>query len=81
MGFALQVVWCSALEELQSGDEYQITGTVGAASAAYGMAGFIMLVGMFVCCCCKAPPARLLTQPETLQQVCVCVCVCVCLCV
>jgi len=51
-----QMLWCSTLAELKSGEEYQIATTVATAGTAYFIAGFVMLFGMFVCCCCKAPP-------------------------
>eukprot|EP00802_Teleaulax_amphioxeia_P008117 Tamp_08125.p1 GENE.Tamp_08125~~Tamp_08125.p1 ORF type:complete len:619 (+),score=31.91 Tamp_08125:192-1859(+) len=50
-----QDVWCAALKEMSSGDEYQMTATVACAGVAFTVAGLTMLIGMFVCCCCKAP--------------------------
>ena len=55
----LQVVWCRALDELISGEEYQITATAACAAVAFIIAGLTMLIGMFICCCCKAP-----SEPE-----------------
>ena len=51
----VQDVWCEALKEMSSGDEYQMTATVACAGVAFTVAGLTMLIGMFVCCCCKAP--------------------------
>lgn len=51
----MQVVWCATITELRNGDEYRIAATCACAGVAFVLAGFTMLIGMFVCCCCKAP--------------------------
>lgn len=50
----MQRIWCNTLDELRTGD-HQIQATAIVAGVAFVVAGFTQLIGMFVCCCCKAP--------------------------
>jgi hypothetical protein len=77
----MQVVWCAAINELKVGNEYRIAATMACAGVAFAIAGFTMLIGMFVCCCCKAPAPEE-PMPVKNQVHCMYVCVCViCVCV
>jgi hypothetical protein len=50
----VQRIWCSTLDDMRTGD-HQIQATAIVAGVAFVVAGFTQLIGMFVCCCCKAP--------------------------
>ena len=51
----MQRVWCNTLLELKGGSDHQIKATAIIAGVAFVIAGLTQLIGMFVCCCCKAP--------------------------
>ena len=64
----MQRVWCSTLIELQRGSDHQIKATAIIAGVAFVIAGLTQLIGMFVCCCCKAPaPQKQVYRAQPVQ--------------
>ena len=54
-----------------NGDDYQMTAICAVAGVAFAVAGITMLIGMFVCCCCKAPAPEepIYMKPQTPQPI------------